>query len=187
MMRAKESLLKPDQYRGTSCSASPYLYEDSEPMGINRQTSSIELGELRRYGAWSVEIQSLKLPQYRTLYLFLCRMPMDVIRESLCIRLEQKPAEPSALSIRQLMQEFKVCFSEKSLASNKELNSRSYDLQEGLKVGVICKQKYRRDVHSVMPTHCDVTLHNGLEKEFNDILKLTLNVSSGVNNAIFIS
>lgn len=154
MMRAKESLLKPDHYRGSSCSTSPYLYEESEPAGGDRQASSLELGELRRYGAWSEEIQSLKLPQYRTLYLFLCRMPMDVIRESLCIRLEQKPAEPSALSIRQLMQEFK----------------------EGLKVGVICKQKYRRDVHSVMPTDYDVSLHNALEKEFNDILKLTLGV-----------
>lgn len=108
MMRAKESLLKPDHYRGSSCSTSPYLYEESEPAGGDRQAISLELGELRRYGAWSEEIQSLKLPQYRTLYLFLCRMPMDVIRESLCIRLEQKPAEPSALSIRQLMQEFKV-------------------------------------------------------------------------------
>lgn len=109
MVRAKESLLKPDQYKGSSCSSSPYLYEDSGQVGGDCRPNTPELTELRRYGAWSVEIQSLKLPQYRTLYLFLCRMPMDVIRESLCIRLEQKPAEPSALSIRQLMQEFKVC------------------------------------------------------------------------------
>lgn len=110
MVRAKESLLKPDHYKGSSCSSSPYLYEDSEQLGGDCRPNTPELTELRRYGAWSVEIQSLKLPQYRTLYLFLCRMPMDVIRESLCIRLEQKPAEPSALSIRQLMQEFKVFF-----------------------------------------------------------------------------
>ncbi len=80
MVRAKESLLKPDQYKGSSCSSSPYLYEDSEQLGGDCRPNTPELTELRRYGAWSVEIQSLKLPQYRTLYLFLCRMPMDVIR-----------------------------------------------------------------------------------------------------------
>lgn len=108
MQRAKEALLKPDHYKGSSCSVSPSLYDEPESMGMGSRTNEPELAELRRFGAWSSEFQSLKLPQYRTLYLFLCRMPMDVIRESLCIRLEQKPAEPSALSIRQLMQEFKV-------------------------------------------------------------------------------
>ncbi len=107
MLRAKEALLKPDHYKGSSCSSSPNLYEDSESLSGNRSNGP-DLAELRRYGAWSVEFESIKLPQYRTLYLFLCRMPMDVIRESLCVRLEQKPAEPSSLSIRQLMQEFKV-------------------------------------------------------------------------------
>lgn len=51
-------------------------------------------------------------------------------------------------------------------------------------MGVICKQKYRRDVHSVMPTDYDVSLHNALEKEFNDILKLTLGVSAIRSNAL---
>jgi len=32
-------------------------------------------------------------------------------------------------------------------------------------------------VHSVVPTDFDVTLHSALEKEFNEILKLTLSVS----------
>lgn len=59
-----------------------------------------------------------------------------------------------------------------------------FQTQEGLKVGVICKQKYRRDVHSVMPTDYDVSLHNALEKEFNDILKLTLGVSAIRSNAL---
>lgn len=108
MSRAKEALLKPDHYKGSSFSISPNLYEETEPLG-GTQTNEPIFVDLRRYGAWSSEFQSLKLPQYRALYLFLCRMPMDVIRESLCIRLEQKPTEPSALSIRQLMQEFKVC------------------------------------------------------------------------------
>lgn len=107
MLRAKEALLKPDHYKGSSCSVSPSLCEETEP-SERYQPNQPDLVDLHRYGAWSPEFASLKLPQYRTLYLFLCRMPMDVIRESLCIRLEQKPIEPSALSIRQLMQEFKV-------------------------------------------------------------------------------
>lgn len=108
MLRAKEALLKPDHYKPSSCSVSPInLYEEYEPL-VDFRINETELEELHRYGVWSSEFQSLKLPQYRTLYLFLCRMPMDVIRESLCIRLEQKPNEPSVLSIRQLMQEFKV-------------------------------------------------------------------------------
>lgn len=49
--------------------------------------------------------------------------------------------------------------------------------QEGLKVGVICKQKFRRDVYAVVRTDDDVAPHSALEKEFNEILKLTLSVS----------
>jgi len=149
MLRAKEALQKPDHFTRSSCSSSPYLYEEYESFG-ERRADERELHDLQRYGAWSPEYSSLNLPQYRTLYLFLCRIPLDVIREALCIRLEQKPAEPSALSIRQLMHEFK----------------------EGLKVGVICKQKYRRDVRAIVPDSED---NSALEKEFNETLKLTLN------------
>lgn len=106
MVRAKAALQKTESPSKHSLSASPFLYEEYEHLGI-RGTDETELLDLQRYGVWSPEFQLLNLPSYRTLYLFLCRMPMDVIRESLCIRLEQKPAEPSALSIRQLMQEFK--------------------------------------------------------------------------------
>lgn len=89
-----------------------------------------EAGELRRYGAWSAEFGALNLPPYRTLYLLLGRVPVDVIREALRVRLDQKPREPSALSIRQLIHEFK----------------------EGLRAGVACLFRYRRDVRSVLLT-----------------------------------
>ena len=49
----------------------------------------------------------MNLPSFRAVYLFLCRVPRDIILECLKIRLEQKPLEPSELSIRQLMRECK--------------------------------------------------------------------------------
>ncbi len=49
----------------------------------------------------------MRLPSFRAPYLFLCRAPLDVVHECLRIRLEQKPEQPSELSIRQLMRECK--------------------------------------------------------------------------------
>ena len=54
-----------------------------------------------------IPLQEINLPSFRAVYLFLCRVPKDVINECLKIRLEQKPLEPSELSIRQLMRECK--------------------------------------------------------------------------------
>lgn len=46
-----------------------------------------------------------------------------------------------------------------------------------MKVGVICKQKYCRDVRAVIPSDCgDEGPHSALEKEFSETLKLTLKV-----------
>ncbi len=109
MTRAKEALRKPDQYQSDNNSSSPYSsFTEEYEVLAGPSMDEPQYADLQRYGAWSPEHKELNLPQYRTLYFFLCRIPLDVIRESLCIRLEQKPAEPSALSIRQLMQEFKV-------------------------------------------------------------------------------
>lgn len=58
--------------------------------------------ELRRYGYWSNEAQALNLPSYRGAYLFLCRIPLDLIHEFLRLRLETKPERPSSMSIRQV-------------------------------------------------------------------------------------
>lgn len=104
MQRAKEALQKPGNCQSL---CSPQLYEELKPWE-GHPVKDHEVVELQRYGTWSSEFQSLNLPQYKTLFLFLCRIPLDVIHESLYIRLEQKPAQPSVLSIRQLMQEFKV-------------------------------------------------------------------------------
>lgn len=64
--------------------------------------------ELRRYGFWSCEAQSLGLPSYRAAFLFLSRIPLEMIHEFLRMRLEQKPNQPSVLSIRQVSMTF-IC------------------------------------------------------------------------------
>jgi len=61
-----------------------------------------EQWELRRFGQWSSEAQSMCLPSYKSAFLFLARIALDLIHEYLRLRLEQKPSEPSALSIRQV-------------------------------------------------------------------------------------
>lgn len=64
-------------------------------------------GELKRYGVWSPEAQALNLPSYRSAFLFLSRVPLDVVHEFLRMRLEQKPEQPGPLSVRQLMREMR--------------------------------------------------------------------------------
>ncbi|CAK9829559.1 Mitogen-activated protein kinase kinase kinase 4 [Anthophora retusa] len=63
--------------------------------------------ELRRYGTWSSEARELNLPSYRAAFVFLSRVPLDVVHEFLRMRLEQKPEQPSPLSVRQLMRELR--------------------------------------------------------------------------------
>ena len=107
MMRAKEALRKPEGEsgkRGTSKEigstswTTPFDDTPWEEQSINiigEQQPDESADELQRYGTWSPEFHSLNLPQYRSLYLFLCRIPLDVIREALSIRLAEKPSEPS--------------------------------------------------------------------------------------------
>lgn len=44
---------------------------------------------------------------FRAAFLFLSRVPLDVVHEFLRMRLEQKPEQPSPLSVRQLMRELR--------------------------------------------------------------------------------
>ncbi|XP_068698407.1 mitogen-activated protein kinase kinase kinase 4-like isoform X1 [Montipora foliosa] len=57
---------------------------------------------------WNEEFEKGGLPSFRSLYLFLCRIPLDIIHESLRLRLQHRPkGEPSPLSVRQLLRECK--------------------------------------------------------------------------------
>ncbi|XP_071455786.1 mitogen-activated protein kinase kinase kinase 4 [Hetaerina americana] len=82
--------------------------------------SEQEEKELQRHGYWSPEAQDTGLPSYIAAFLFICRIPLDVIHAYLQIRYQQKPKDPSILSIRQLMREFK----------------------EGLHIAVLQRQRY---------------------------------------------
>ena len=69
-----------------------------------------ELPERRRslvqHGMNSADFGAMNLPSFLPTYLFLVRVPLDVVHECLRLRLEQRPhpadVEPSILSIRQV-------------------------------------------------------------------------------------
>lgn len=52
---------------------------------------------------WSDKFKETGLPSFRSLYLFLARVPLDIIHECLRLRLQHRPkGEPSSLSVRQV-------------------------------------------------------------------------------------
>ena len=52
---------------------------------------------------WSDEFKETGLPSFQSLYLFLSRVPLDIIHECLRLRLQHRPkGEPSSLSVRQV-------------------------------------------------------------------------------------
>lgn len=59
--------------------------------------------ELLRYGYWSQESKELNLPSYRATFIFLSRIPLDLIHAYLRMRLDTRPEKPSIMSIRQVI------------------------------------------------------------------------------------
>lgn len=70
----------------------------------------------------------MDLPPYKSSFLFLLAVPLEVIHEFLLMRLEQKPVNPSPLSIRQLMRE----------------------LKEGLKIATLERQRFVGYIETMM-------------------------------------
>ncbi|XP_063954186.1 mitogen-activated protein kinase kinase kinase 4-like [Lytechinus pictus] len=71
-------------------------------------TEQTHITLLQSHGAWSKEFQDMNLPSFMPAYLFLVRIPLDVMHECLRFRLEHKPeADPSRHSIQQLIREYK--------------------------------------------------------------------------------
>ncbi|XP_033609208.1 mitogen-activated protein kinase kinase kinase 4 isoform X3 [Cryptotermes secundus] len=112
--------------------------------------------DLRRYGFWSHETQSLGLPSYRAAFMFLSRIPLEMINEFLRMRLEQKPNQPSVLSIRQLMRE----------------------LKEGLRIAVLHRQRYLTLIHTVLwdKEKDTLDLYESAVSEFDQSMKAVLKV-----------
>lgn len=60
-------------------------------------------GENSEQRIWSDEFKKAGLPSFRSLYLVLSRVPLDIIHECLRLRLQHRPkGEPSSLSVRQV-------------------------------------------------------------------------------------
>ncbi|XP_048506193.1 mitogen-activated protein kinase kinase kinase 4 isoform X2 [Athalia rosae] len=112
--------------------------------------------ELRRYGTWSPEARELHLPSYRAAFVFLSRVPLDLVHEFLRMRLEQKPEQPSALSVRQLMRE----------------------LREGLKIACIHRERFRAHSCAVIAAdgETSTTLFCEDIKDFDQSLKAVFEV-----------
>lgn len=92
---------------------------------------------------------------FRAAFIFLSRVPLDVIHEFLRIRLEQKPEQPSPLSVRQLMRE----------------------LREGLRIA--CMHRERFAEHSFTAAACEgpcTTVFDEDVKEFDKSLKCVFDV-----------
>ncbi|CAL4229454.1 unnamed protein product, partial [Meganyctiphanes norvegica] len=80
------------------------------------------LEELCRFGPWTPKFEAMQLPPFHTIFHFLSSVSLHMIRECLKHRLEGRPEQPSRLSIKELMREYK----------------------EGVKFAVLVKQKYLR-------------------------------------------
>lgn len=55
----------------------------------------------------TIDLHDDNLSFLRAAFVFLSRVPLDVVHEFLRMRLEQKPVQPSPLSVRQLMRELR--------------------------------------------------------------------------------
>ncbi|XP_066591714.1 mitogen-activated protein kinase kinase kinase 4 [Prorops nasuta] len=112
--------------------------------------------ELRRYGIWSSEADQLNLPSYRAAFLFLSKVPLDVVHEFLRMRLEQKPEQPSPLSVRQLMRE----------------------LREGIRIACIHRDRFEEHSRAAMMVDnasCECYCEEDV-KEFDQSLKAVFQV-----------
>lgn len=80
------------------------------------------LEELCRFGPWTPKFEAMQLPPFHAIFHFLSSVSLHMIRECLKHRLEGRPEQPSRLSIKELMREYK----------------------EGVKFAVLVRQKYLR-------------------------------------------
>ncbi|XP_068627195.1 mitogen-activated protein kinase kinase kinase 4 [Battus philenor] len=59
------------------------------------------------YGCWSPESLSMRLPRYRSHFVLLSCVCMEAVHDILALRLETRPAQPSCLTVKQLIHELK--------------------------------------------------------------------------------
>ena len=78
----------------------------SSSPSLDGATYSLYLPERRislcAHGVWCDDFTNMQLPSFKPLYLFLVRMPLDIVHECLRLRLEQMQLKPSAISVAQV-------------------------------------------------------------------------------------
>ncbi|XP_032596236.1 mitogen-activated protein kinase kinase kinase 4 isoform X2 [Drosophila grimshawi] len=95
---------------------------------MDPQISREQVVELRTYGYWSEEAQSLNLPSYIPTFVFLSGIPLQFMHEFLRMRLETRPVRPNPLSLEQLMKE----------------------LREGLTLALTHRERYQRHITTAL-------------------------------------
>lgn len=65
--------------------------------------------ELAKFGYWGKEFRKLNLPSSRGVYLFLARIPLDIMYSYFHLRLETNPEKPSPMSLLQVGSIQKYC------------------------------------------------------------------------------
>ncbi|XP_064549547.1 mitogen-activated protein kinase kinase kinase 4 isoform X2 [Drosophila montana] len=95
---------------------------------MDPQISREQVIELRTYGYWSEEAQSINLPSYIPTFVFLSGIPLQFMHEFLRMRLETRPVRPNPLSLEQLMKE----------------------LREGLTLALTHRERYQRHITTAL-------------------------------------
>ncbi|KAJ0177544.1 hypothetical protein K1T71_006417 [Dendrolimus kikuchii] len=114
LAKAYLTLEKPDSVQ------QPFLFTDEDPTEVfedaKEEDEKIEkvhdentkkTYELRRFGCWSEECRSMRLPSYRSHFLLLSSICMEAVHDYLSFRLETRPEHPSCLTVKQLIHELK--------------------------------------------------------------------------------
>ncbi|XP_016985074.1 mitogen-activated protein kinase kinase kinase 4 isoform X3 [Drosophila rhopaloa] len=95
---------------------------------LDPKISREQVVELRTYGYWSEEAQSINLPSYIPTFVFLSGIPLQFMHEFLRMRLETRPVRPNPLSLEQLMKE----------------------LREGLTLALTHRERYQRHITTAL-------------------------------------
>lgn len=101
---------------------------DKDVPCMEPQISREQIIELRTYGYWSEEAQSVNLPSYIPTFVFLSGIPLQFMHEFLRMRLETRPVRPNPLSLEQLMKE----------------------LREGLTLALTHRERYQRHITTAL-------------------------------------
>ncbi|KAJ8718761.1 hypothetical protein PYW07_016317 [Mythimna separata] len=86
------------------------VFEDpsnERPDSSMQDEDELKTYELRRYGCWSPECISMRLPSFRAHFLLLSSLCMEAVHDYLSFRLEARPEHPSCLTVKQLIHELR--------------------------------------------------------------------------------